>query len=102
MRRPRPADPLSVRQAPRKEVLTEARCERMLTIRWRKPERRRSRHPQRPTTVRSVSTVNGNGRPAAAVAAASDGSLRGFDGTVERVGDRLSVIAPRGELDAYS
>jgi anti-sigma B factor antagonist len=25
-----------------------------------------------------------------------------FDGSIERVGERLAVIAPRGELDAYS
>jgi anti-anti-sigma factor len=25
-----------------------------------------------------------------------------FDGSIERVGERLAVIAPRGELDAYT
>ena len=28
--------------------------------------------------------------------------LGGFDGSVERIGERLVVIAPRGDLDAYS
>jgi anti-anti-sigma factor len=33
-----------------------------------------------------------------------DGPLRGlpFDGSIERVGERLAVIAPRGELDAHA
>jgi anti-anti-sigma factor len=35
-------------------------------------------------------------------AQSGDADLGGFDGTVERVGSRLAVVAPRGELDAYT